>query len=71
MNLITSAYARGVRLGEAAHPDLPRCTCRVDSCQAHEPDCLRGIAIRDRDHGGVAPELVDEWPYDDDPPDPL
>lgn len=27
----------------------------------------------DRDAGGVAPALgpVDEWPYDDDPPDPL
>lgn len=25
----------------------------------------------DRKAGGVATELVDEWPYDDDPPDPL
>jgi len=23
------------------------------------------------EHGGIAPELDDDWPYDDDPPDPL
>ncbi len=25
----------------------------------------------DRDAGGVSSQLVDEWPFDDDPPDPL
>lgn len=49
----------------------------------HKPDCLYRLeseaSTRDRDHGGVAPELEadderaldDAWPLDTYPPDPL
>lgn len=41
---------------------------------AEERDAMREVIADDEDCGGVAVALraeADEWPYDDDPPDPL
>ena len=62
-------------------PRGTRCTMQADHGGEHsfEQAIPIGPVIRcpfsaghdNGTYGGVAPELEDEWPYDDDPPDPL